>query len=45
LTEHLQPLLYNHKDSLLNPHFIVSGALDIAWSGFFADRSDGNATE
>ena len=35
VTEQLQPLLYNSKEKLLNPHFIASGALDPAWSDFF----------
>lgn len=35
LTEQLQPVLYNSKESILNPHFIVCGARDPAWTGFF----------
>ena len=35
LTEQLQPLLYNSKESILNPHFIVCGARDPAWTRFF----------
>lgn len=40
VTEQLQSLLYNTKDSYLNPHFIVCAALDVAWSGFFAGSKD-----
>lgn len=38
LTEQLQPLMYNSKDSLLNPHFIVCGVRDPAWTGFFSAK-------
>jgi 3'(2'), 5'-bisphosphate nucleotidase len=39
LNEQLQPLLYNSKENLLNPHFIACGALDKAWSGFFSKQN------
>ncbi len=39
LTEQLQPLLYNSKESLLNPHFIACASLDPLWSGFFTDKN------
>lgn len=35
LDDTLQPLLYNSKDSMLNPHFIVCGKREPAWTGFF----------
>jgi 3'(2'), 5'-bisphosphate nucleotidase len=35
LTEQLTPLLYNDKESILNPHFIVCARLDPAWASFF----------
>ncbi len=41
VTEQLQPLLYNSKENILNPHFIACAALDTAWSSFFADSSKG----
>jgi len=31
----MQPLLYNTKDSLLNPHFLVIGDPDYDWAQFF----------
>jgi 3'(2'), 5'-bisphosphate nucleotidase len=30
----MQPLRYNQKESLLNPHFLVFGDLDIDWSQY-----------
>jgi len=33
----MQQLRYNTKDSLLNPHFFVSGDPDIDWSKYMAD--------
>ncbi len=36
LTEQLQPLLYNSKESILNPHFIVCASKDPAWTRFFS---------
>ena len=38
VTEQLQALLYNSKETILNPHFIACAALDTAWSVFFAGR-------
>ncbi len=40
LNDQLQPLLYNTKENLLNPHFIACGALDKAWSGFFTPQGN-----
>ncbi len=37
LTEELQPLLYNNKESILNPHFIVCSHPDPAWTTFFKE--------
>jgi len=37
LTEQLQPLLYNNKESILNPHFIVCAHPDPAWTTFFKE--------
>nr|WP_314859055.1 3'(2'),5'-bisphosphate nucleotidase CysQ [uncultured Undibacterium sp.] len=37
LTEQLQPLLYNSKESILNPHFIVCACTDPAWTTFFEE--------
>jgi len=31
----LQPLRYNTKDSLINPHFVVFGDADKSWSNYF----------
>ena len=31
-----QPLRYNHKDSLLNPHFLVIGEPDYPWQQYLA---------
>lgn len=41
VTEQLQALLYNSKETILNPHFIACGAVDAAWGSFFANRSNG----
>lgn len=38
LTTDFQPLRYNTKDELLNPHFIVIGDRSFNWSEFFPDR-------
>lgn len=32
--DHMQPLRYNTKDSLLNPHFLVFGDASIDWSQY-----------
>jgi 3'(2'), 5'-bisphosphate nucleotidase len=33
----MEPLRYNTKESLLNPHFFVFGDLSIDWSGYLGD--------
>lgn len=35
LTEQLMPLLYNKKESILNPYFIACARMDPAWTSFF----------
>lgn len=36
----LEPVLYNAKSDILNPHFIACAGVELGWSGFFQKTSE-----
>ena len=45
LTPDLQPLRYGEKENLLNPYFIVCGAVNPLWSGAFTELAKSEAAK